>query len=474
MTDLKLYNTRTRSLELFTPIHKDQVGLYTCGPTVYGTAHLGNLRTYLFEDILRRTLVLNGYNVKHVMNVTDVGHLTGDGDMGEDKMELSAKKEKKSAFEIAAEHEQEFFADLAKLNILTPDIVLHATKTIDLQIALIQKLEAKGVTYKTSDGIYFDTSKFPRYGELSGQKSGEKKAGARVEVNDEKKHLTDFALWKFSKSEDKRQMEWPSPWGVGFPGWHIECSAMSMHELGEQFDIHTGGIDHIAVHHENEIAQSEAATSKHPFVNIWMHGEFLVLPGKRMGKSEGNSITVQEVIDKGIDPLAFRYLCLQSHYRKPLSFTWESLNAAQAGLNKLWEELRKLELGKNISISDQVGSVEIWENDFFLAINSDLNSALALGILHDMLRDDKLTYQGKVDALKKFDQVLGLDLTPEAAAKHLVASEEITGHESMLSEYTKARAEKRYADSDKIRQEFSDLGLTVEDLPNGTSRLRKK
>ncbi len=477
MADLKLYNTRKRKLEPFTPIHKDQVGLYTCGPTVYGTAHLGNLRTYIFEDILHRTLVLNGYNVKHVMNITDVGHLTGDGDMGEDKMELSAKQEKKSAYDIAAQHEREFFADLQKLNILTPDVILHATKTIDLQIDLIKRLEDRGVTYTTSNGIYFDTSKFPRYGELSGQKSADKKAGARVEVNDEKKHPTDFALWKFSNPEDKRQMEWPSPWGVGFPGWHIECSAMSMHELGEQFDIHTGGVDHIAVHHENEIAQSEAATGKHPFVNVWMHGEFLVLPGKRMGKSEGNSITLSEIIDKGIDPLAFRYLCLQSHYRKPLSFTWESLEAAQRGLTSLWQEINKIHSQSKLSLTTNVPVDENnnarYDEIFFEAVGQDINTAAALAIVHESL-DSDISAKAKIELLSFFEQVLGLDLTPEAAAKHLIQSEEVIGHESDLKDYETARAEKRYADSDKIRQQFADMGLTVEDLPDGTSRLRKK
>lgn len=467
MTDLKLYNTRTRSLELFTPIHKDQVGLYTCGPTVYGTAHLGNLRTYIFEDILRRTLALNGYNMKHVMNITDVGHLTGDGDMGEDKMELSAKQEKKSAYDIAAEHEQEFFADLQKLNILTPNVVLHATKTIDLQVGLIKRLEEKGVTYQTSDGVYFDTSKFPRYGELSGQKSSEKQAGARVEVNNEKKNPTDFALWKFSKPEDKRQMEWPSPWGVGFPGWHIECSAMSMHELGEQFDIHTGGVDHIAVHHENEIAQSEAATGKHPFVNVWMHGEFLKLPGKRMGKSEGNAITLEEVI-KDVPALAYRYLVLQAHYRKPLSFTEVSLEAASAGLHRIWYSVAELGYEEPVEST----KTELWLTKFQEMINDDLNTAGGLAILESLLKEKGLSNGEKIQVLTAFDRVLGLDLTPEAADRHFPG--EVTGHESDLEDYETARAEKRYNISDQIRKKLEAKGLTVEDLPDGTSRLRKK
>ncbi len=460
---LKLYNTRTRTLEEFRPLDDKQVGLYTCGPTVYSTAHIGNLRTYIFEDVLRRTLELNGYTVKHVMNVTDVGHLTDDADMGRDKIEEQAKREKKSALDIARLHEQEFFADLKKLNIELPTVILRATETIDLQIGLIKKLEAQGVTYQISDGIYFDTSKFPRYGQLSGQKSSEKKAGARVEVNSEKRNPTDFALWKFSQPEDQRQMEWPSPWGVGFPGWHIECSAMSMKELGEQFDIHTGGVDHIAVHHENEIAQSETATGKHPFVNVWMHGEFLKLPGKRMGKSEGNKITLQEVIEKGIHPLAFRYLTLQTHYRKPLSFTWESLQAAQTGLHRLWSWVTQAQGEAKIGCAE-------YEQRFTAALNDDLNSAESLAVLNELLAAD-YPDSAKLQSIQVFDRVLGLDLDPHAAKQHVTPTG--TGLETMLEDYEVARREKRFVDSDKIREKFDELGVIVEDTPKG-SRLRKK
>ncbi len=471
---LKIYNTRTRKLEEFHPRKPEQVGLYTCGPTVYSTAHLGNLRTYIFEDVLRRTLVLNGYNVKHVMNVTDVGHLTGDGDMGEDKMELSAKKEKKSAYDIAAQHEQEFFRDLHKLNIHWPESgdenfkVLRATKTVEsLQIPLIQKLEARGITYTTSDGVYFDTSKFPRYGELSGQKAGEKMAGARVEINNEKKNPTDFALWKFSKPADKRQMEWPSPWGVGFPGWHIECSAMSMHELGEQFDIHTGGVDHIAVHHENEIAQSEAATGKYPFVNIWMHGEFLKLPGKRMGKSEGNSITLEQITDEkshSILPLSFRYLVLQSHYRKPLNFTWGSLRAANTGLQRLWATIAREGIlqAKNGNVHEE------YVQAFTEVVNDDLNTSKALDIMQQLIAS-ALSVGDKRATLEVMDRVLGLNLL--SGNQPII---EVTGYESLLEDYEVARQEKRFTVSDKIRADFAAKGLIVEDLPDGTSRLRRK
>ncbi len=464
MAELKLFNTRSRKLETFHPLHDQQVGLYTCGPTVYSSAHLGNLRTYIFDDVLRRTLEFNDYSVNQVMNVTDVGHLTDDADMGEDKMEASARQQKKSAQDIAKFHTQEFFDDLKRLNIEPPSVVLNATDTIDLQIDLINKLEAKGVTYHISDGIYFDTSKFPSYGQLSGQKSHDKQAGARVEVNTEKKHPSDFALWKFSKPEDKRQMEWSSPWGTGFPGWHIECSAMSMKELGEQFDIHTGGVDHIAVHHENEIAQSEAATGKHPFVNIWMHGEFLVLPGKRMGKSEGNKITLQDVIEKKIDPLAYRYLVLQAHYRKQLSFTWESLHAAAEGLHRLWNTIAGLpSTGGKVNRSF-IGA-------FRNAINDDLNTATGLATVQTLLQSD-LKPADIAATLERIDTVLALDLTPVAAKKHVGVDE--ADFDTLIEEYEVARAEKRYAVSDQIRKQIEAKGAVVEDLPDGTTRLRKK
>ncbi len=464
MAPLKLYNTLGRKLEEFHPLHDKGVGLYSCGPTVYAPQHIGNMRYFLFVDVLKRTLTFDGYKVKHVMNITDVGHLTSNEDTGDDKMEASARRQNKSAREIADEIAARFMNDLKSLHIETPDIIPFATKTIDLQIDLIRKLEAKGITYRTSDGVYFDTSKFPNYGQLSGQKTSDKKSGARVEVNEEKKHPTDFALWKFSKPEDQRQMEWPSPWGIGFPGWHLECSAMSMKELGEQFDIHTGGVDHIAVHHENEIAQSEAATGKHPFVKYWLHGEFLVLPGKRMGKSEGNSITLQDVINKGIHPLAFRYLCLQAHYRKPLSFTWEALEAASAGLIRLWAILGELH------DTPKVGCAE-FEEKFLSVMNDDLNTSSALAIMEDLIKSD-YPWSAKLQTLAKFDQVLSLDLNPIKARDHIKPMNPEA--EKLLVKYISARHKKQYATSDGLRKKIEALGVIVEDLPDGTSRLRKK
>lgn len=464
--DLKLYNTRTRQLDVFQPLHGHDVGLYTCGPTVYSTAHLGNLRTYIFADILRRTLEFNGYTVKHVMNITDVGHLTSDADTGEDKLEQAAKREHQSATKIAARHTKEFFDDLKLLHIEPPTVVLKATDTIDLQINLIKKLEEKGVTYRTNDGIYFDTAKFPTYGQLSGQKTSDKKAGARIKVDTNKKHPTDFALWKFSKPADKRQMEWPSPWGVGFPGWHIECSAMSMKELGEQFDIHTGGVDHVAVHHENEIAQSEAATGKHPFVNIWMHAEFLKMPGNRMGKSEGNAITLGKVIDRGIPPLAYRFLCLQSHYRTPLSFTWKSLGAAARGLNRLWAIIDNAE---QESAKHRGGGWAEFEERFLETINNDLNTAQAVTVMHELISAD-YPWHAKRQSLAVMDKVLGLDLLGQHPIVTVTPSDEV---QSLLAKREAARAKKDWAAADEFRKKIEAAGYIIDDTQQGP-QLRKK
>lgn len=463
---LELYNTRTRKLEEITWPKDHEVGLYTCGPTVYNSAHIGNLRTYIFEDVLKRVLEFNDYRVKHVMNITDVGHLTGDGDMGKDKVEEQAKAEQKSAYDIAAFHTKEFFDDLERLNIEIPPQknILKATDTIDWQIDLIKKLEANGFTYRTSDGIYYDTSKYDAYGSLSGQKASDKKAGARVEVNDEKKQPSDFALWKFSKPEDKRQMEWPSPWGTGFPGWHIECSAMSIHEFPHGLDIHCGGIDHIPVHHENEIAQNEGA-GFHDFVNIWMHGEFLKLPGKRMGKSEGNAITLQQVIDKGIDPLAYRFLCLQTGYRKPLTFSEDSLFAALRGLMSIWMKISKFEEGGAEPLQDYV-------HEFERNINDDLNTSDGIALLSKLLGDPR-SDQEKIATVKVIDKVLALNLSPELVKKRFNSMKVDLSNDPLLQAYSFARQEKRFTESDKIRQQFADKGIVIEDTPEGP-RLRKK
>jgi len=345
---LKIYNTLSREKEIFTPINENEVGLYTCGPTVYNYAHIGNMRTYIFEDVLKRVLKYNDYNVKHVMNITDVGHLTGDGDMGEDKIEKESKKENKTALEIAEFYTNKFKEDLTNLHIVFPDIFCKATDNIKEQIEMIEVLEKKGFTYKTSDGIYFDTSKVEDYTKLSHQNLDALKEGARVEINNEKRNPTDFALWKFSPLNIKRQMEWESPWGVGFPGWHIECSAMSIKYLGKHFDIHVGGVDFINLHHTNELAQSEAYTGEVPWVNYWMHGEFLNLKdGEKMAKSTGNFLTIQsEFINKNINPLVYRFATYSVHYRKQMEWNQDIISGAVSGYTNLLNRVKNL--GNNI------------------------------------------------------------------------------------------------------------------------------
>ncbi|NCT00245.1 cysteine--tRNA ligase, partial [Candidatus Parcubacteria bacterium] len=375
MAPLSLYNTLTRKKEPFKPMLPGEVGLYTCGPTVYNYAHIGNLRTYLFEDFLKRVLEYNGYRVKHVMNITDVGHLTGDMDMGEDKMEKGAAKEGKTAWDIASFYTDAFRHDIQALNIQDPDIWCKATDNIPEQIEMIKQLEDKGYTYKTSDGIYFDTSRLRDYNKLSHLPLDMLKEGARVEKNEEKKNSTDFALWKFSAPNAKRQMEWSSPWGVGFPGWHIECSAMSLKYLHGQLDIHCGGIDHINVHHTNEIAQSEAATGK-KFFNFWLHGAFLnISGGKKMAKSDDNFLTLENsLVKKNISPLVYRFATLQTHYRKPMEYSEKNILQAQAGYNSLLNQVASL-------AEDEGGVVnKEYQQKFLAAINDDLNMPQALAV----------------------------------------------------------------------------------------------
>jgi cysteinyl-tRNA synthetase len=455
---LKLWNTASRMLETFKPIHDGEVGLYTCGPTVYNPATIGNLRAYVAEDVLKRSLTFFGERVHHVMNITDVGHLVGDGDMGEDKMEMSAAKEGKSAWDIAKEYEGRFENDLNRLNVLIPEGKdrPHATDYIEEQIELIQQLEKKGYTYRTSDGIYFDTSKFEKYGQLSRQVMEEKQAGARVEVNSEKYHPADFALWKFSPSASsglKRQMEWDSPWGIGFPGWHIECSAMARKLLGQPFDIHCGGVDHIPVHHENEIAQSEAAFNK-PLANYWVHVEFLLVDGRRMGKSEGNAYLLDDLIDKGFDPLAFRYYCLGTHYRSKLNFTWEGLEGAQNALRKLRNTVRSWD-------APAVGCAD-FEKQFADAIADDLNTPKALAVMWSLVDSDYPT-SAKAESLLKMDTVLGLGLE-EVIGKAI----DIPGDIKALAEERElARQNKDWKKSDELRDAIRAKGWMIEDTKEG-------
>ena len=460
MPQLFLYNTLDRQKEEFKPIKKGAVGLYTCGPTVYNYAHLGNLRTYLFEDFLRRILEYDGYQVKQVMNITDVGHLTGDRDMGEDKVEQGAAREGKSAWEIAKFYTAAFKKDLASLNIAEPKIWCKATDNIPEQIAMIKKLEKKGYTYRTSDGIYFNTAKVKDYNKLSHVPLDELKEGARVEKNPEKKNSTDFALWKFSPPASggiKRQMEWPSPWGIGFPGWHIECSAMSLKYLGKQLDIHCGGIDHINIHHTNEIAQSEAATGK-KFFNYWMHGAFLnISGGKKMAKSADNFLTLENALAKrGLDPLAYRFAALQTHYRKPMEYSEAGLKQAEAGLDSLLSQVALLGKTKGRIATE-------FKNKFLAALNDDLNMPQALAVVAAVLKA-KISAADKLATILDFDKVLGLELDK---ASELMAELKLidlpADVQKLVIARQAARVAKDWAEADRLRTEVEKNGYAIED-----------
>ncbi|MEK6819730.1 MAG: cysteine--tRNA ligase [Nanoarchaeota archaeon] len=446
---IKLYNTLTRKKENFKPIKKNKVGIYSCGPTVYSYQHIGNLRTYIFSDVLKRVLQYNNFKIKHLINVTDVGHLTSDSDEGEDKIEKAAIKEGKSAKEIADFYFKIFKDDFEKLNILNPDKWPKATDHIKEQIELIKILEKKGYTYKTSDGIYFNTGKFKNYGKLARLNVKGLQEGKRIKIG-EKKHKIDFALWKFSKQNEKRLQEWVSPWGKGFPGWHIECSAMSMKYLGKHFDIHTGGQDHIQIHHTNEIAQSEAATGRR-FVNYWLHGAFLTYHGEKVSKSKGGLYTIFDLEELGFQPLSFRYLCLTTHYRKPLDFSLENLQASQNALERLKNKI--------CSCDDDGKTNKKYLVEFEKAIDDDLNLPNALQVLWNLLRDEKA--EGKFQTTKKMDEVFGLNLTKK---------EEISVPEKvkiLVLERQKAREEKNWKKSDELRNKINHFGYLIEDNEKG-------
>lgn len=455
---LRIYNTLSRSVEEFIPIQQLKVGMYSCGPTVYDYQHIGHMRRYTMDDILVRVLKASGYAVKHVMNITDVGHLVSDEDTGEDKMEKGARKYGLSVWEIAKKFEQQFFDSLDKLGIAHADEIMHATDYIEEQISLIKTLEEKGHTYTIADGIYFDTSKFADYFKLSRQNPEELKKGARVEFVEGKKNAADFALWKFSPADEKRQMEWESPWGIGFPGWHIECSAMSMKALGNHFDIHTGGIDHIAIHHSNEIAQSECATGE-KFVNYWVHHNFLVVEGEKMSKSLGNFYTVQDVMDKGYDPLSLRYLYLQTHYRQEMNFTWEALDGAQSALVKL---------RNNVTDNDATAPNIAWMGKFMDALSDDLNTAKALSIVWEMVKDENLLEGEKKGTLLEMDKMLGLDVSKKEI---IDIPEEI---QNLVNEREAFRKAGDWGASDEVRQKILDLGFKIEDSKNGPKVTPKK
>lgn len=469
---MKFYNTLTRKKEEFTTLDgTNKVRMYSCGPTVYSFAHIGNMRTYVFMDLLRRALQYEGYKVKGVMNVTDVGHLLSDGDDGEDKMQKAAKEQHKSPYEIAAFYSGVFFEDLKKLNIQKPEITPKATEHIDCMLDFVEKLVEKGYGYETSDGIYFDISKANDYGKLSGAKLDEQKAGARVEVNDEKRHPADFALWK--KAPKEHIMQWDSPWGKSYPGWHIECSAMSRKYLGDQFDIHTGGVDHIPIHHENEIAQSEALTGKIP-ARFWMHGEFMQVDGGKMSKSLGNTYTVSQLEERGYRPMDFRYMCLNAHYRKKLNFTFEVLDGAKTAYDRLLRAVAAHKNGAN-DVKDEV--IAEYKKQFEDAICDDLNVPQALGVLWTMLKlpASKKVYEAALD----FDKVFGLSLDK---AEQVVAEEEAKNAQAEIPENVavlaekmqSARMQKDYAAADALRAEIDGLGYSVLNTKEGYTLKAKK
>lgn len=456
---MKLYNTMTRKKEEFVSLVPGEVRMYSCGPTVYNYAHIGNMRSYIFMDILRRVLRYDGYKLKSAMNITDVGHLVSDADEGEDKLLKTAKEQQKSPWEIAEYYTKIFFDDLKALNIEKPEIVPKATEHINEMIEFVEGLLGKGYGYETSDGIYYDIAKFKGYGKLSGIDLEGQLAGARVEVNSEKRHPADFALWKHAPKE--HIMQWPSPWGMGYPGWHIECSAMSRKYLGDVFDIHTGGVDHIPIHHENEIAQSEGLLGK-PAVNYWMHGEFLLVDNGKMSKSLGNTYTVADLKAKGFNPLSFRYFCLNAVYRNKLNFTWDGLQAAQTALNRLYEGALA---HKNGSEDIDADITDGFLKEFEEAINDDLNIPKAMSVVWNIIKYNKKSPK-LFQLLVKMDSVLGLGIEKVEKKENdeEAISEEI---ERLIEERQQARKEKNWALADKIRDDLKSQGIILEDTPSG-------
>ena len=459
---IKLYNTKSRSIEDFKPIHDGKVGIYSCGPTVYHFQHLGNMRAVVFADTLRRVLSLNGYDVTHIINITDVGHNVDDADVGEDKMEKGARREGMNVWEIAKMYTDAYFSDLVRLNVpLNAYTFPRATDHIKEQIALVGALELAGYTYQITDGVYFDTSKFPRYGEFAHLDIEGLRSGARVEENLEKKNITDFALWKLSSPYEKRQMEWDSPWGKGFPGWHIECSAMSMKYLGEHFDIHTGGIEHIPVHHTNEIAQSECATGQ-IYANFWMHNNHLLDPTGKMSKSNGEFLTLSTLIDQGYDPVAYRYFLLTAHYKKELTFSFEALDAASVAYKKLWDW--------SAEHFAPEGSIDENHIKLFMgALCDDLGTPSAVACMWSVLKDDLLVVGDKYATLMAMNDTLGLSL-------HLARKEMVTvaqDVQELLDARLKARLAGDFAEADRIREEIKNLGFSIKDTGGSGQELSK-
>lgn len=454
--DIYFYNTLTKSKDKFEPINKEEVRMYSCGPTVYKDASIGNMRTYIMNDLIRRVLKYNGYKIKHTMNITDVGHLVSDADEGEDKMLKSAREMQKSPYEIAKYYTKLFMDDLEKLNVETPEVVCKATDHIEDMIKYVQKLLENGYAYETSTAIYFDVSKLDEYGILSGIKLEDQKAGARVDVDTEKRNPYDFALW--IKAKPNHIMKWESPWGLSYPGWHIECSAMGQKYLGEQFDIHTGGIDLIPTHHENEIAQSKGACGKIP-AKYWIHGEYLLINGGKMSKSLNNVYLLKDITKKGYDPLTYRLFTYSSSYRTKLNFTWEGIEASQKALEKLRSGYQK-HLEGNEDISDD--EIAKYEESFHKAINDDLNMPLAMSVVWDVVKNPKKSKK-LAKLLDKFDTVLALSLDKKSETQEKIPEEVI----KLAEERLKARQEKNWAESDRLRNEILAIGYSIKDGKDG-------
>ena len=455
---IQLYNTLSHSKEEFKPINKEEIRIYSCGPTVYSFAHIGNLRTYVFVDNLRRVLKYNGYNLKHVMNITDVGHLTSDADTGEDKMEKAARKEGKNPYEIAEYYTKYFMEDMKKLDIDMPNIISKATDNIPEMLEMVKEILKNGYAYETSKGIYFDVSKLDKYPVLSNNSVDGQEAGARIEVDKEKRNPYDFAIW--IKAPENHMMKWESPWGLSYPGWHLECSAIGRKFLGEHFDIHTGGVDHIPIHHENEIAQSKGATGQIP-ANYWMHSEFLLIDGGKMSKSLGNIYTLKTLEDNGIEPLAFKLFCFSAHYRNKLNFTFDGVKAQVKALERLRDGYKK-HLEGNKEVEEE--KIKEYENRFHEAINDDLNMPLAMGVVWEVIREEKKSKK-YAELIEKFDEVLGLDLKNyQNYQKEIEIPENI---KELIEKRNQARKEKNWEESDKIRDEIQKLGYNIKDTKEG-------
>lgn len=455
--ELKLYNTLSKTKEVFTPIEGNEVRMYSCGPTVYKDATIGNMRTNIFQDVLRRVLKYNGYTLKHVMNITDVGHLVSDADEGEDKMEKSAREEGKSPLQIAEIYTKRFFTDLGLLNIETPEIIAKATDHIQEMLQFVEALVEKGYAYETSTAIYFDVSKLDTYGVLSGINLEDQKAGARVSVDEEKRNPYDFAVW--IKAPENHIMKWDSKWGKCYPGWHIECSAMSKKYLGNVFDIHTGGIDLIPTHHENEIAQSKGLTGKNP-AKFWMHGEYLLINGGKMSKSLGNVYLLKDIIQKGYDPLAYKLFSYSASYRNKLNFTWEGLEGANKSLAKLRESYQK-----NLEVEQEIEQevIQDFESRFHEAINDDLNMPAAIGVVWEVARYSQKA-KNLAELLLKFDAVLGLKLAEKREEKKEIPEEIL----NLVKLRQEAKQNRNWELADKIREEIMQKGYTIKDTKEGT------